>query len=846
MDDQAVQVNPQGQALPSTTHAERLERVQETITDLEHLNAGIGQIRERLAIFDQRLEETGLKSVRELWKNAQAELTSFLGQPVQLTPGAKPLILDEARETFVTWAKSFADNAVGPGGDGLHENEERLTAFEDKLNACEPTIASLADQANSLLQRASLKVEILDQQVKAVMKASAHQLQKQSVVDSLRSRLSEVPAQLAALNDERDTLHAQLALLHDRDSVSSELKKKAEAGLSALGAVNPDKLVEKISELEEWIEKYQGYTNFSTFRLEERLHTELLTPLGELRTQFARIKTSYDPMALERSEHERKQREQQRVIDRLETSGKQIKDRYQALVELRRKKLGSEPDERYFGAIAKQVNDAITELGNTENHLLDTLRKLRDEPGANQTNETQLTELTKNITEALASSADLVDPTKLEQLLASQWKAELAPLTAAITDGQTMLKGLKEVKQDYQKRKGFAGTLADEVTASHDQLLQTLTAAESFRANAEAAHEHVSTYREQLQERLVGLTEAIHAAHTLLEPGYLPQKLAAAASEQARAEKERRAKEAEAQRIAQVQQERRFAERLSVLETKRAELSGELTRGLNYLQTLETISAETALKWYERLETALNATIDDAPVRELVMTDHVLTTLKSDIRNLTSDVQKLDLRCKQLEWALSSAGGLSLVLTELNAQMDALPGSQLEERKRTVHQLFGAIGQRDLQQNREAERLTKLETEPRLVSGEEARVWLNTLDTHRFRLGEFNDRLASAKLELQVLQREIASPHFTAGVAHLKETLDHLVLAPLDAALIPSTREQSSNEQQLASSERRVNEAKKLGQNLRASLHQTATIPATREAQQESDESVSIKINPKT
>ncbi len=550
--------------------AERLARVRGLAATLGELVATVREVDERSRALERdrraaKQEHDGAEApaTARIWQSALEPLAQYLAQAVQLAPGDRPVPLVDAVSRLEPLARTFADNALGPDGTGLHDDPARLATFEAKLLAIDPAPQWLDQEGQRLLARPELDPDVVRRSVAASEQALADDRERLRAIDDTMASLdAEWDASVSPLDGRLRALAADLTALSLDQTRSASVREEAAHGLTALKQIDLGALVSRRVNVGAWTDKYRVDREFTADQLRERINTELRPLLRGTQAAVERLEREYAPGRIEAADKARTAAVEEQRTAAVRGLITDVRGRYEALVSLRRHKLGQEPDDRFFGDIAKQVNTAITDLGALEAELL----AVRDTP-ADHAREQGLRERTSAL---LARTAPYADPAELEALLTKQAeaaRAEEAKLAAKARRDDILRRG-RELQAERQRAKRERHE-AERAAVAH---AKAAAAEQAARAHAEARRQADAVAAAHTR-RLAGQAELAGQVR-----GYLDDLRQAQADSRQRAERLRRLVDDEQRFLAQDE------ERLAAQKTERRTMTA--TEAATWLATL--------------------------------------------------------------------------------------------------------------------------------------------------------------------------------------------------------------------------------------------------------------------
>ncbi|MCA9388667.1 hypothetical protein KC644_02785, partial [Candidatus Berkelbacteria bacterium] len=506
------------------------------------------------------------------------------------------------------------------------------------------------------------------------------------------------------------------------------------------------------------------------------------------------------------------------LVERLNKLLTKTQERQNSLINLRRLKLGREPDERYFGAMAKQVNNAIKGL--TE--LAEENKTLVGQISTSNEFATLVDQLEAKVTEQLKTSQQYSDTTQLEKLLETSWQAEaIAELTEVITQADQDLAKVKNkldelapADENLAKFRELEGKLEQALTQGHD-LIETPTNPDEFSAVGEEIEEDTAELRAELialskqpelpaetkAQKIVVKTATTEIAKANQEEQSLVEtsgqddqnKIVAVNKAQpkfgfhppiktSQPEVNKPTTKADEQTETPAKNPDEFNEQLQQTQPHESEINQQLRNDLElglkhfktrlkaslaYFKKLEVYNKDWAANWYERIKTAT-----DQPI---------IAGEKITLKQLLTDSP--DLNTNQLQFAqlaVSNQGQLALLLKEMESYLENHPLKVYDERRQELQSLFGKVGQRErLTKSRQVQLNTLKQKD---VTGKPAEI-----ATYGQKLIELDNQLSKASELLSKLKKEVndlkdfevTNPRFATLFNNLNERLDQVAVPEL-------------------------------------------------------------------
>lgn len=695
----------------SGDQAEAVEQVKLVVSELERLVTVIAKAGDRLTALEAERPDDGPAQVSAIWEAAAERFRRFLDQPVQLKANDSPARLEATVPELRHWLMTFADNALGPGGEGLHESAERLGVFERKLGNVEPAIELLLRSGQDLLAEHGLDVAQLQRQaVKAAALATRD--------DARQAGLAAVAADLGGIwQRQGEELAARVTALRAglEGLAAAELTPAIAAqrnhALGELAAVPVSDYQRRLADIHEWLDRFAADPQFTRETVTRRIQDEL-APLGQqIRQALDRLAERSAPAKLREADTKARRAVTETATAELRRLVAKAHERLEALLVLRRRKLGSQPDERFFGAVAKEVNDAIAELGAIENELdariVNCEVRIVNRNGGPLNSQFTIhnSSLETRLGDLLKATAQFADSTALEQYLASRWQRELGALADAVVTARTTASRLESVSQQHTDAPGLSQALRDELGSALRRLHRSAELAEATIKEHEQREVPSQALRQTVGERLAALQSALAASQPLLDPTTLALRLKHG-QEEVTAE---RAAATHAARTHRARLATTLPERLGGLKSLARTHRHRLERLLDYGRQLERYDPNLASQLYNQLESLLLVDLDGT----LLGTVSLKSLLLGDwLERLTpgsgaddEQVHELDVTMSLLEVALGRAGRVGETLDHLDELRLAHPISRYETKRQQ------ALAQVRQELARQQDRLTQLKAQ---------------------------------------------------------------------------------------------------------------------------------------
>lgn len=774
----------------SAEHLTLLEEVTRRVEELTALSTLVGKLAQREAALAASRNPADPGSVRALWERPLTPLRSFLDQPVQLVPGEDPTRLRDTHDRFAQWAATFQENAVGPGGGHLQDDPARLERFLERLTAVEPSPTTLLRTATTLATDRSTDPDALAANAETLRTQLAADAQRQQQLDqALETAQREYGTRIAALRQTANAIRTELAALADDRGSSSAVTKQAREGIADLEQLKLDTFDERMRSLAEWVAKYRTETTFGPAQITSRAQRDFARQLTASEARLAELQRAYDPTALQAAERAALEAQfatlQADVTRQLEA----IRTRYQTLVAVRRRKLGSEPDERYFGTVAKSVNDAITALGDAENRLLELQAALGTATADQYAGQRQAVQAAAQATkQLLATSDDFASDTRLEQVLQNVWRQELKPLETAIAAARKREAVATKLMREFTTHSAFSEGMRDHVADLVAELRTAREAAERAIAEAGTAHAGeqgtgqgaVRDAKALAANYLADLRPALEATEAIKDRTAF-QALLHDESERARIEAETRQAEARAQAEAQRTQLR---SELATAQNQRERTRADLRTALGYVTALEQYAPKASLGLYQTLTEALNAplALESLPattLNNLLTSTDVWTALSATIEAITDEPSDLDAALGAITTSLGPTGRLAAALSEVTDFQRLHPLARYRDRIRLARELDDRRQQLQRTLNEAHDLLAAQRTTKQTLTIEEARQFVHQLETDETLLDEARTTLVTVANALGALHDEDADPAapdvIRRDLAQLEATLGGVV-----------------------------------------------------------------------
>lgn len=750
----------------SAEHLALLEDVLSRIEELDGLVARVDASAARRDELASKLRRSDPDSVQALWRHAAETFDGYLSQPIRLGGTAHGLSLQEATDTFRHWSGSVRSSVRGSGGEALQDSPERLTKLLARLTDVAPSISELSAQAERLLGDPAYTLERLTEQAKS--RVAAADLTKRRTADLMaatESLTTDIGPRVAALRAAVSSRCGVLAGLADNGNSSSELTAEARAGIRDLEAIDVESLEVRLQSIQAWASKYAADPSLTASVIRHRITSELVTPLEQAELRLAELEIQYQPEQLTQAEVNRQRAQFAALTEQVTAQLDALQARYQILVSVRRRKLGSAPDERYFGAIAKAVNDAISALGGLENELLllaanvgqahiDSYSSLR----------ARVLTATQTVRTSLAQSERFASPAALEATLTEAWKEGLRPLTVLMSRADELAARADQLLADFKDHPGLTQSVLAHIQTLTDALRRARSDTQTFLAKAQPATSGQRTHLEaatkahqrDLEQALAEMTPlgSRESFQALLGNEVLQARLAAEAE---RAEAERAEQAARA----------RLPEQLSTLERSRRRLAERIRAALGYATSLEAFAPERAERHYAQLDAVLALPLElpalGAPTLGAALGDQAAwLQLEAQATNHQTPFRPIELTISQLTVLLGSGGQLTELLSQLEEQASREPLRRWQSLSRRRSAIDATLRKATQElATVDAERLTEVAAQPPQT---EAAYRAETISHEVTRIGTELGRVRS------LLQSE-PTEHLAGAEALLAEAL---------------------------------------------------------------------------
>lgn len=495
----AVIPDPVAPTATGSVTPEHLASVTALVDTIADLTTAVREVDDRTRILERdRREARGdseeAPELTRIWVSAIEPLTQYLTQPVQLAAGVKPIQLVEAAEQLAAWVATYRENAVGPGGQGLQQDPSRLAAFETKLAALDPTPTWLEQEGQRLLIRPELDPETVRRTIAATTASLTEEHDRIKLIEEVVTSFNqEWEASIPALEDQLRERRDELKLLLDTSSTSPQLHSNASTGLAALAKITTDELVAARVRFGEWLTKYRPESTFTAEQVRERINNELRPLMRSFEGRVEQATTQWAAARLRTEVATAEANERASHQNELDDALARVQQRYASLVGVRRLKLGQNPDERFFGEVARLVNSAITDLGNLEAELLAAQDGQRDTAA--------MSALVTKSNHILRQSDDYADAEHLERRLTAQEKAkQREEERAASRERQLERERAKEEQRQHAEAERQAKIAEKkEKSSKHYQATQKLQA--ERQAFEQELRNYVTELTEANQER---------------------------------------------------------------------------------------------------------------------------------------------------------------------------------------------------------------------------------------------------------------------------------------------------------------------------------------------------------
>lgn len=645
-------------------HLALLEDVSSRVTELEQLIELLGTLIDHQQTLAVALNPSDPELIQERWQHGLNLLTPFLDQPIQPTVDAQPVPLQEAADIFRQWTTTFRHNARGPGGEPFQDSPSRLGKFLTKLTDLNPRPAQLLRDGLALLGNPELNPAIIAREVTTLSEQIEQTAQHQAEIDQAAEPiLRTVGPALVALRHTANSLLERLSGVANAKESSAQLTRRAHEAKHALEGIEIDALEQRLTSIQDWISKFRDDPVLTVSAVTDRIERDLTQPLAAATETVRSIEAQFTPNAVEDFERAHHQTLAAQVSQALGD----LQERYQVLVRLRRTKLGTTPDERYFGTVAKQVNDTIAELGESENRLLAVQAELRDSTSRLSPQLLlQVRDATLATHRLMAASASFANPETLEKTLASAWRLELVVLDQPLVQAREQLSALRQAQQSPGIGPIDPAVQA-ELKSRQRQLETAVVAAEQLRTSDEHAP---SPDRASIKATVAGVFRALRQAGASIEPLTTPAGLRTFVAEQTQASHESAIIHAHAQAQADITIWETITKLTATIERQRQMALGDLREVLGYATALEPYQPERATALYEQLMATVAVSVDlpafDSRTLGDVLTDQLgWTGFHDGVMTRSLDLRAAELTIRELALLLGPAGRLQETLATL-------------------------------------------------------------------------------------------------------------------------------------------------------------------------------------
>lgn len=416
--------------LPSVEHAERLERVRETVKDIKELNQLVDTLQVRATGLVASAPTEGSYEAAKLWEGAIAKIKSSLNRLIQISDDNNPATLLNTKHKLENIVALFEENALGAEGVGLQEDEQRLKNFEVRLESIDPIPSELIKSLRNTLADKTLGIDFLEEET--------NKLQKTFEED--RKRISKINEQIQELKggllnrvinnrNELTKFRNNLAQTLEENTLDTDLIEKGKKWLESINiALAKFPTETDIEFLVDWAEKFRSDQSFTGLKLKNRIKRDLIKKLVSSERTIGIQKSRYNPQALINEANERKLKAINGLRANVGSTANKTRKLYQNLIALRRKKMGEDFDERFSGEISQNVSTLIEDIVDYEVRLIRFVGDL----SSIQKVESQLTNKAKAFSQELTlltkRAQNFLDNKNLEDMLSKQLIAIVAPL----------------------------------------------------------------------------------------------------------------------------------------------------------------------------------------------------------------------------------------------------------------------------------------------------------------------------------------------------------------------------------------------------------------------------------
>lgn len=450
LEEPTVNAKPKAIELPSAEHAERLERVRETVKDIKELNQAISDLQVRATGLVASAPTEGSYEAAKLWEGAIAKLKSSLNRLIQISDDNNPATLLNTKHKLENMVALFEENALGAEGIGLQEDEQRLKNFEARLESIDPIPSELIKSLRNTLADKTLSIDFLEQETAKLQKT----------FEEDRKRISKINEQIQELKggllnrvinnrNELTRFKNSLAQTLEENALDADLVEKGKKWLESINlALAKFPTEASIESLVDWAEKFRSDQSFTGLKLKNRIKKDLIKQLVSSERTIGIQKSRYNPQILIGEAGERKLKAINGLRSDVGNTANKTRKLYQDLIALRRKKMGEDFDERFSGEISQNVSSLIEDIVDYEVRLIRFVGDL----SSIQKVEASLTEKAKGFKQELAlltkRAQNFLDSKNLEDMLSRQLIALVAPLRAKIDSILVATANLNSIK-DY-------------------------------------------------------------------------------------------------------------------------------------------------------------------------------------------------------------------------------------------------------------------------------------------------------------------------------------------------------------------------------------------------------------
>lgn len=726
----------------SGDHAMLLETVREEIKDLKELVSAINKTEARLQELKALVTpKHGL--AQQVINQAFEKINQVLASPVQLKAGDPPKTLLASRESLEHLIHVFETNAKSSSGIGLQLDPKRLGDFQNRLEQIDPPVLNLISDLKAILANKKLTTQAIQEKIALLQKQYQLTQQQQQQIDKLIQKAQNFKYQIADLEGHIKAFTEDLEKF-SRKNLSQKIKQIAQDGLNQVKNLQINKISTNVNDVLEWVNKYRAARDFKISELEQRIASEINEPILILKQQFKKIQETFNIQKLTSQESEIRAQKLKTMTRQLDSWQDKLKERYQALVDIRKQKLAS-GDKRYTGAIAKQVNEAIEKLSEQENHLLEIKALVLE--GASIASEWKKFEL--SLKQVLADTKQLADLNELENLLAKTFAQSIQSLNEIVQRAEEKLQAKNIAIEKFQGELGFTKELKQAIEQIFSPLEAKVADAQEFIKQSKQPNAKID--QQQLEALKRDISNSITNVDTSKIIEELPQKVESTKEQillEQRQEQEKRQQKAR-------EIKKNFANILATLTKRQQELKQQFKQFGQYAKTLSNYDHSRAEEVYDLLAETLNTSLTLTRL-DWTLNKFLTADLDKELKPLMQtqeidEILALDDELKNLVKEFSQNGFVERNLSHIKKINERyLIKNYLDNYKAMViSNVLDILEKIETWIADEQTKIKKIEQTPINLTPEQAWAWLQEFNQQKDQLTKHQDNLRQIKLLLE-------------------------------------------------------------------------------------------------